>query len=72
MKVAMKNECVCWHQRGNLASCPPLCKLAVQENNPILAILPLGPRRIQQLEEGELFAEAQVALAGPEDSHELP
>lgn len=61
-----------WHQGGNLASCPPLCKLTVKENNPLLAILPLGMRRIRQLEEGGLFAEARVAHAGPEDSHEPP
>ena len=50
-------------------SCPPPWKLAVQENNSVLAILSLGIRTTPQPEEDGLFATARVGHAGPEESH---
>lgn len=50
----------------------PPWKLAVPENNTVLAILSLGIGRTPQLEENGLFAAARVRHAGPEDSHQPP
>lgn len=72
MKAVMKTECIRWHQRGNMASCPSPWKLPVQENNTGLVILSLGIRRTPQLEEHGLLATARVGHAGLEDSHQPP